>query len=90
MNTYFNSVKDLTYRNILWIFNKGLASMPIGTKKRINYPATIFSAAAVFVGVVDVAAATATAVSQVSSPPIHLDEEEETPTRCSEQSSSIH
>ena len=90
MNTYFNSVKDLTYRNILWIFNKGLASMPIGTKKRINYPATIFSAA-VFVGVVDVAAATATAVSQVSSPPIHLDEEEEeNPTRCSEQSSSIH
>jgi hypothetical protein len=78
MNKYFNSVKDLTYRNILWIFNKGLASMPIGTKKRINYPATIFSAAAVIVGVVDVAAATA--VSQVSSPP----------TRCSEQSSSIH
>ena len=78
MNKYFNSVKDLTYRNILWILTKVLHQC--NTKKRINYPATIFSAAAVFVGVVDVATAAATAVSQVSSPP----------TRCSEQSSSIH
>ena len=83
MNTYFNSVKDLTYRNILWIFKKGLASMQYQkTNKLSRY---YFLRCCCFCCV-----AAATAVSQVSSPPIHLDEEEETPTRCSEQSSSIH